>query len=120
MANADTVAFNFAAFVATLFLLEFGADKFIDHTAIVSQRVGVSQAIIALLTAGAEWEEASGAAFKNTPEGNRRHHHRETQHICLRSSKVDGRLDIERNLNECTFSSVIFTPESLRALKPMS
>lgn len=62
MANADTVAFNFAAFVATLFLLEFGADKFIDHTAIVSQRVGVSQAIIALLTAGAEWEEASGAA----------------------------------------------------------
>lgn len=57
MASADIVAFNVAAFVSALFLLEFGADKFVDHTAIFSRRIGVSQAIVALLTAGAEWEE---------------------------------------------------------------
>jgi len=59
MANADIVAFNIAAFIATLFLLEFGADKFIDHTAIVARRINVSQAVIGLLTAGAEWEEVA-------------------------------------------------------------
>ncbi|KAI9170819.1 Chitinase 1 [Paramyrothecium foliicola] len=40
-----------------LFLLDYGADKFIDHTAVVAGRTGISPAIIALLTAGAEWEE---------------------------------------------------------------
>lgn len=57
MANADIVAFNIAALISSLFLLEFGADKFVDHTAVVSRRIGVSQAVVALLTAGAEWEE---------------------------------------------------------------
>ena len=55
--NWDAVCFNAAAFVAGLFLLEFGADKFIDHTAILARHLGVSQTPIALLTAGAEWEE---------------------------------------------------------------
>lgn len=59
MANADVVAFNIAAFIAALFLLEAGADKFIDHTAIVARRIGVSQAVVGLLTVGAEWEEVS-------------------------------------------------------------
>ncbi|ERS97618.1 hypothetical protein HMPREF1624_05789 [Sporothrix schenckii ATCC 58251] len=53
----DSVAFNASAFVAGLFLLEFGADRFIDHTAIVGRRLRVSQTLVALLTAGAEWEE---------------------------------------------------------------
>ncbi len=53
----DVLCFNTAAFVAGLFLLEYGADKFIDHTAIVARLLGVSQTLIALLTAGAEWEE---------------------------------------------------------------
>lgn len=57
MANADIVAFNIAAFISAIFPLEFGADKFIDHTAIVSRTIGVSEAVVALLTAGAEWEE---------------------------------------------------------------
>lgn len=57
MGSADTVAFNICTFISALFLLEFGADKFIDHTAIVSRRIGVSQALVGLLTAGAEWEE---------------------------------------------------------------
>ena len=57
MANGDVIAFNIAAFICALFVLEFGADNFIDHTAIVASRTGISQALIGLLTAGAEWEE---------------------------------------------------------------
>ncbi|OCL05888.1 hypothetical protein AOQ84DRAFT_344115 [Glonium stellatum] len=57
MANADVVAYNIAVVVATLFLLEFGADKFIDHTAIVARRTGIPDTIVGLLTAGGEWEE---------------------------------------------------------------
>ncbi|KAI8932214.1 hypothetical protein NX059_011093 [Plenodomus lindquistii] len=57
MANADTVAYNIAVFITSLFLLEFGADKFIDHTTIVAHRTGISETLIGLLTAGAEWEE---------------------------------------------------------------
>ncbi|KAF8349250.1 Sodium/calcium exchanger protein-domain-containing protein [Amanita rubescens] len=55
--NADVLAFNIAVFISTLFLLEFGADKFIDHTAIVARRTGISQTLIGLVTAGGEWEE---------------------------------------------------------------
>ncbi|KAI1057389.1 hypothetical protein LB507_011544, partial [Fusarium sp. FIESC RH6] len=57
MANRDTIAYNIAVFISTLFLLEFGADKFVDHTAIVASRTGIPDTVIALLTAGAEWEE---------------------------------------------------------------
>ncbi|EXA31374.1 hypothetical protein FOVG_17346 [Fusarium oxysporum f. sp. pisi HDV247] len=57
MAQADVVAYNIAAFLATLFLLEFGADKFIDHTAVIARRTGVSETVIGLITAGGEWEE---------------------------------------------------------------
>ncbi|KAI9768676.1 MAG: hypothetical protein M1839_003984 [Geoglossum umbratile] len=53
----DSVCFNAAAFIAGLFLLEFGADRFIDNTATVARRLRVSPTLIALLTAGAEWEE---------------------------------------------------------------
>lgn len=57
MADTDIVAYNIAAFVTALFLLEFGADKVIDLTAIVACRINVSETTIGLLTAGAEWEE---------------------------------------------------------------
>jgi Ca2+/Na+ antiporter len=57
MANADIVTFNIAAFVATLFLLEIGADKFLDHTAAIAHRTGIPETIIGLVTAGGEWEE---------------------------------------------------------------
>ena len=57
MAQAEVVVFNIATFIATLFLLEFGADKFIDHTAIVARRTGLSETVIGLVTAGGEWEE---------------------------------------------------------------
>ena len=55
--NYDILIFNIAVFIAAIFLLDYGADKFIDHTAIVASRLGVSQTLVALLTAGAEWEE---------------------------------------------------------------
>ncbi|CAH0026947.1 unnamed protein product [Clonostachys rhizophaga] len=57
MTNGDAIAYNVATFVSTLFLLEFGADKFVDHTTIVARRTRIPGTIIALLTAGAEWEE---------------------------------------------------------------
>lgn len=55
--NYDILIFNIAVFITAIFLLDYGADKFIDHTAIVASRIGVSQTLVALLTAGAEWEE---------------------------------------------------------------
>lgn len=55
--SAETIAYNICAFVCSLFVLEAGADRFIDHTAIVARRTGIPQGVLALLTAGAEWEE---------------------------------------------------------------
>ena len=57
MAEWDSIAFNIAACACSLFVLEFGADKFIKHTAIVSRRARIPEGVIGLLTAGAEWEE---------------------------------------------------------------
>lgn len=55
--NWSNICYDAGAFTAGLFLLEYGADRFIDHTAIVARQLGVSQTLVALLTAGAEWEE---------------------------------------------------------------
>ncbi|CAP98448.1 hypothetical protein E8E15_000080 [Penicillium rubens] len=55
--NRDSLFFNTATLVAGVFVLDYGADKFIDHTVIVGQRLGISPTLIALLTAGAEYEE---------------------------------------------------------------
>ncbi|KAF9870611.1 hypothetical protein CkaCkLH20_11917 [Colletotrichum karsti] len=57
MIDGNVVAYNAAVFISTLFLLEAGADKFVDHTAVVARRTGIPDTLIALLTAGAEWEE---------------------------------------------------------------
>jgi Ca2+/Na+ antiporter len=57
MVDVDVVCFNIAAFIGGLFVLEFGADKFVDHTAKVAARLRIPPTLIALLTAGAEWEE---------------------------------------------------------------
>jgi len=57
MADGEVIAYNISCFICALFLLEYGADKFIDHTAILARRTGVSETLISLLTAGAEWEE---------------------------------------------------------------
>lgn len=55
--NWDGLLYNTAVFIAEVFVLDYGADKFIDHTVIVGQRLGISPTLIALLTAGAEYEE---------------------------------------------------------------
>lgn len=53
----DNIGFNTATLIAGVFVLDYGADKFLDHTVIVGQRLGISPTLIALLTAGAEYEE---------------------------------------------------------------
>ncbi|KAK0706626.1 Sodium/calcium exchanger protein-domain-containing protein [Lasiosphaeria miniovina] len=57
MPSVDALLFNISSFIAGLFLLEYGADKFIDHTAVVAKRLNVSPTLVGLLTCGAEWEE---------------------------------------------------------------
>jgi len=57
MADSDVIVFNVATFLAALFILEVGADKFIDHTAVVARRTGLPETVVGLLTAGGEWEE---------------------------------------------------------------
>ena len=59
MVDVQVVAFSIASFICALVVLEFGADTFIDHTVIVAKRTGIPQGLIALLTAGAEWEEVN-------------------------------------------------------------
>ncbi|KAJ3300431.1 hypothetical protein HK104_000489 [Borealophlyctis nickersoniae] len=44
-------------FILGCFLLEAGADRFVDSTAILGRRLHISQIALALLTAGAEFEE---------------------------------------------------------------
>jgi hypothetical protein len=63
MASEELLPFGIGSFLAALFPLEFGADKFIDHTAILARRIGVSETIVALLTAGGEWEEVCNGAY---------------------------------------------------------
>lgn len=57
MASYDTIIFNVCVFITGLFVLDYGADKFVDHTAVIARRLGISATLIGLLTAGAEWEE---------------------------------------------------------------
>lgn len=63
MAGMDSIIYSIAAFICTLFVLESGADKFINHTAILAKRTGIPEGLIALLTAGAEWEELAVVLF---------------------------------------------------------
>lgn len=67
MVSSDNVAFNIAAFIGGLFVLEFGADKFIDHTAKIASRTRIPPTLIALLTAGAEWEEVRSSHSAKWP-----------------------------------------------------
>lgn len=55
--DLDNLCFSITALIAGVFHLDYGADKFLDHTVIVGRRIGISPTLIALLTAGAEYEE---------------------------------------------------------------
>jgi Ca2+/Na+ antiporter len=53
----DSIAFNTCSLIAALFVFQNGADLFIDHSALIARRFGVSETLVALLIAGSEWEE---------------------------------------------------------------
>ena len=57
VSEADGLVFALGSFACGLFLLERGADNFVDSTAVVAKRLGVSPTLVGLLTCGAEWEE---------------------------------------------------------------
>ena len=57
MADLHVAFYNIGAFICAVFVLHYGADLFVDHTVIVARRLGLNQTLVALLTAGAEWEE---------------------------------------------------------------
>ena len=73
MPSIDTLLFNISSFIAGLYLLEYGADKFIDHTAIVAKRLNVSPTLVGLLTCGAEWEEVCSVHPLGLPSKSHRH-----------------------------------------------
>jgi hypothetical protein len=45
MLGPESIAYDVGAFVAGAFLLEYGADRFVDHTALVAERLGISQTL---------------------------------------------------------------------------
>lgn len=53
----DTIVYPLFVFLLSLFTLERAADLFIASTARVARRLRVSETLVSLLTAGAEWEE---------------------------------------------------------------
>ncbi|TKY86489.1 hypothetical protein EX895_004638 [Sporisorium graminicola] len=55
--RASNLLYHSSVFVAGLLLLERAADGFIRHVSQLSTLLGISPTLIALLTAGAEWEE---------------------------------------------------------------
>ncbi|KAF5125690.1 putative antiporter CaxA [Metarhizium anisopliae] len=57
MAQDVSLPYNICVFISTLFLLEFATDKFISHAATLASVTNVSELLIGLVTAGAEWEE---------------------------------------------------------------
>lgn len=46
-----------ASFTCALLVLERGADGFVDAAAVLATKLGVSEVLVGLVTAGAEWEE---------------------------------------------------------------
>ena len=57
MIDLEAIFFNIGAFICAVVVLDNGADRFIDHTIIVSKRLQLNDTLITLLVAGAEWEE---------------------------------------------------------------
>ncbi|KAJ9475079.1 hypothetical protein PHBOTO_006641 [Pseudozyma hubeiensis] len=55
--RTSVLIYNSSVFVAGILLLEKAVDQFIRHVSQLATQLGVSPTLIALLTAGAEWEE---------------------------------------------------------------
>lgn len=54
---AESIVYSIAIFIVSLFVLDFGVDKFIDYTVKLGKRYNINPGLIALLTVGGEWEE---------------------------------------------------------------
>ncbi|OAP55727.1 hypothetical protein AYL99_09879 [Fonsecaea erecta] len=55
--SGDSTLFSLCTFLLSVYTLGVSADVFISSTVQVARRLRVSETVIALLTAGAEWEE---------------------------------------------------------------
>lgn len=64
MAQDVSLPYNICVFISTLFLLEFATDKFISHAATLASVINVSELLIGLVTAGAEWEEVGSLSLR--------------------------------------------------------
>lgn len=53
----ESIIYPIAIFIVSLFVLDFGVDKFIDYTVKLGKRYNINPGLIALLTVGGEWEE---------------------------------------------------------------
>ncbi|KIX97460.1 uncharacterized protein Z520_06912 [Fonsecaea multimorphosa CBS 102226] len=56
-ASVDSTLFPLCTFLLSIYTLGISADVFISSTARVAHRLHVSETLVSLLTAGAEWEE---------------------------------------------------------------
>jgi Ca2+/Na+ antiporter len=61
----ESIAFNSCSLIAALVVFQNGADLFIDHSALIARRFGVSETLVALLIAGSEWEEVISPLLTN-------------------------------------------------------
>lgn len=63
MADGNVIAYSVAVFITALFILDFGADTFVDHTATSARLTGIPDPTIALLTVGVEQKEVGFECF---------------------------------------------------------
>lgn len=61
--ETSDILFNVAAFVAGLSLLERGAKLFVSSTTTLAKRLHLPEVLVAILIAGAEWEELAVVAL---------------------------------------------------------
>ncbi|KAJ4391681.1 hypothetical protein N0V93_005300 [Gnomoniopsis smithogilvyi] len=61
--DISDILFNVAAFVAGLSLLERGAKLFVSSTTTLAKRLHLPEVLVAILIAGAEWEELAVVAL---------------------------------------------------------
>lgn len=57
MDSNESLEFSLAAFASGLLVLEWGGNKFVDNSTVLTRQLGVSPTLVDLLTCGAEWEE---------------------------------------------------------------
>ncbi|KAG5655204.1 hypothetical protein KAF25_010938 [Fusarium avenaceum] len=110
MIISNAIAYNVAVFISTLFLLEFGTEKFVDHTVIVARRTGIPGKVIALLTAGADL---------TAPEGSDDEEH-EPEDTNERDQRVDGSPEVMSDYLSVAASIAIIISTTVEVVKFLS